>query len=274
MTHDEWQDLLAPYVLGALPAPEQARVRGHLSACPDCRRALEAMGAAALALPFSAPPQTPPDQVKARLMERVQRSRSFPWTRVLALAASVAVVIGLAGLWRNRRPAPVELVRATGPVLADGRRVNAGGSVRTGQRLVVPDGAEADFLFASRIAFRLSPGSEAVAVRNGSGLEIQLKHGGVLNVVKPGTRFSVKSPLVQAQALGTVFYVRAQPETAYICLCAGRIDLEAPGFVQSLSADTHSALYVMPGPSGAETKPGPMVYHTDQDIRSLSTRLP
>jgi anti-sigma-K factor RskA len=66
--HDRWSEDIGAYVLGALPDREREGFERHLAACPQCRREVEELAIAAEALPASAPPVTPPPELKSRIM--------------------------------------------------------------------------------------------------------------------------------------------------------------------------------------------------------------
>jgi anti-sigma-K factor RskA len=77
MSHDDFQDAAAAYLLGALPEDERAGFEAHLDGCPDCRGELEELRVAAEALPVAAPPMRPPPALKARIMAEVEREAAL-----------------------------------------------------------------------------------------------------------------------------------------------------------------------------------------------------
>ncbi len=104
--HERLRDLLPAHALGALDPEERHEVETHLAECAECRERLAEWGATAEALAESPPPVRPSAEVRARLLEGVERSRgeSGPDERPrraglapLAVAASLIVALG-AGL--------------------------------------------------------------------------------------------------------------------------------------------------------------------------------
>jgi anti-sigma-K factor RskA len=77
MSHDDFRDAAAAYLLGALPEHERAGFEAHLDGCPDCRGELEDLRVAAEALPVAAPPMRPPPALKARIMAEVEREAAL-----------------------------------------------------------------------------------------------------------------------------------------------------------------------------------------------------
>ncbi|MFN2389861.1 MAG: anti-sigma factor domain-containing protein [Actinomycetota bacterium] len=71
--HDELKDLLAPYVLGAVPLEEEQEVRAHLLTCDECLEETESYAAVTSSLALAVPPADLPagfaDRVGAAIAE-------------------------------------------------------------------------------------------------------------------------------------------------------------------------------------------------------------
>jgi hypothetical protein len=93
MTHPE--ELLAPYVDGALDASERAVVEAHLAACPRCREEVELARRAVGAL-ATLGEEPVPLGLTAPVLARARR-RTEPWWRsqrwAVGLAAAAALVV-------------------------------------------------------------------------------------------------------------------------------------------------------------------------------------
>lgn len=108
--HDQIQELLAGYALRALSGPDAAAAERaldeHVPGCEDCRRTLEAFGAVTADLAFATPAETPPDLLLARLHREMtpRRGPARAWQtgRIAAVAASVVLIAGVAGLALTR----------------------------------------------------------------------------------------------------------------------------------------------------------------------------
>jgi anti-sigma factor RsiW len=74
---DRWNDDLAAYALDALEPAERAALVEHLAGCPICTERLRWMAPAVDVLPATVAPQQPPEALKARLMDVVQRESSM-----------------------------------------------------------------------------------------------------------------------------------------------------------------------------------------------------
>ena len=106
MKCQDCKNVLSDYIDGALSEREQARVAGHVAACPDCAR-MESETRQALSAVRSLPEMPLPDRFMARLQERLDQedekqaahswfgfNRSFALRgAAFAMAACLAVVI-------------------------------------------------------------------------------------------------------------------------------------------------------------------------------------
>ncbi len=104
---DHVDDLLAAYALDAVDDAERVRVEAHLDGCPSCRREVEELRDAAVALSDGLD-VAPPPQVRRRVLEQVaaeadvvqpvgRRRRGSQW--VWGLAAAGLVAVGSWGVW-------------------------------------------------------------------------------------------------------------------------------------------------------------------------------
>lgn len=71
-------DLLPGYALGSLDEDELSRIAGHLSGCATCRRELSAYLNAADQIALAIPQRTPPANLRAKILRRVERSAIQP----------------------------------------------------------------------------------------------------------------------------------------------------------------------------------------------------
>jgi anti-sigma-K factor RskA len=69
--HARFGEDVAPWLLHALSADEQAAFERHLAACGRCREEVAALRPAVDALPLSAPPVNPPPELRDRIMRVV-----------------------------------------------------------------------------------------------------------------------------------------------------------------------------------------------------------
>jgi hypothetical protein len=108
--HERIEELLAGYTLRSLTgedaaAAEQALTE-HVPGCEDCRRTLTAFDAVAGDLALSVPPEAPPELLLARLHREMEPRRgpvrSWNPGRLVAVAASVVLVVAVTGLVVSR----------------------------------------------------------------------------------------------------------------------------------------------------------------------------
>lgn len=132
MTCDEARELAPEAALDVLDPAERARLVAHVATCPSCRDELIALSATADALLLAVGPVDPPPGFESRALTRIAPRRRR-WVAP-ALAAAVALVLGLAGGWLVHghpspdRPEAAWLLGANGQtvgqvLLSDGRLV-------------------------------------------------------------------------------------------------------------------------------------------------------
>jgi hypothetical protein len=106
--HEAIQELLAGYVLRSLSGEDAAEadrvLTEHVPGCDECRATLDAFHAVAGDLALGAAAIAPPDTLGARLRRDLEPRGSFRWNagRIVALAASVVVVIGVGAVVMTR----------------------------------------------------------------------------------------------------------------------------------------------------------------------------
>ena len=71
-------DLLEAFALDALEADEEQTVLEHIGDCPECASVIDDHLLTATALAFTAPPQAPPERLRARLLTSVELSQPEP----------------------------------------------------------------------------------------------------------------------------------------------------------------------------------------------------
>jgi anti-sigma-K factor RskA len=101
--HDDIQEIIPAYVLGALEQEEAARAEAHLGSCERCSYVLEEYSPVASALALAVPMVQPPSGLKSRVMRRALAqegvARSLTRWQRLGFAptfAGAALVLALA----------------------------------------------------------------------------------------------------------------------------------------------------------------------------------
>jgi anti-sigma-K factor RskA len=104
---DDVHELAAPYALDVLDEAERRRFEVHLDTCARCRDDVDGFRAAAAALAVAAPPSSPPEGLRGRILDaaRDERQNVVPLRRrrpfqLVAAAAAVAACAAVAvGIW-------------------------------------------------------------------------------------------------------------------------------------------------------------------------------
>jgi anti-sigma-K factor RskA len=107
-TAHEWQDLAAPYALGALAPEERRTFEAHLTGCDACRAEVRSFAEVAGLLAYGAPSAEPPVGLRVRVLAEARRVRPIaqaPRRRATAawLAAAAGMLLAVAAgieAWR------------------------------------------------------------------------------------------------------------------------------------------------------------------------------
>lgn len=188
--------------------------------------------------------------------QRVRRGRqSGPLWTVAALAAGLAVAVVLT--WQPGGPAPsssaggiAEVIRAGGPLTADGRAVAAGARLAAGATLVADGGCELRLL-ADGSTLTLAPGAR-LRLESG-GLRARLEQGRVTAQVRAqqGGRFAIAAPQATATVLGTVFTLEAAGAATRLAVAEGVVRFapaSGPVVEVAAGADAEAGVDGLAGP--------------------------
>ncbi len=114
----EWEERVALYAGGDLPAEEAAGVERHLGECAGCqvfasgmRQALETLREAHAEMPAEAHFAA----VRARVVERIASPRRAIWWYAAAAAATVILALAVRFEWQPVPPDPVAVVQVPAP---------------------------------------------------------------------------------------------------------------------------------------------------------------
>jgi len=159
-----------------------------------------------------------------------------------------------------------------GIIRVDGRKASATTRIHAGARIETGT-APASFVLGDN-AFLIRPGSSVQLARQSkhsaalSGF--RLITGAILGVFGPGPKKLVTNTATIG-IRGTGVYFENRPESSYVCLCYGAIDLNAntrPEVTQPMSANHHDGRLI--GGDGG-ISPGGMVNHTDEELVLLES---
>src|SRR5579863_450611 len=110
--HEQFAEDLALYALDALAGEDRAALEKHLSGCPSCRLELEQLRGDGALLALSTLGPKPPQRARQRILDAVAKEPRVPakinamparrpWWGWLGWAATAAVVVFAASLWKE-----------------------------------------------------------------------------------------------------------------------------------------------------------------------------
>jgi anti-sigma-K factor RskA len=132
--HEQFAEDLALFALDGLAGEDRANLEKHLAACPACRLELEQLRGDAALLALSTLGPKPPQRAKQRLLDavakeprtaakvtKVEARRS--WWGALGWAATAAVIVFAAALWKENAALKQTLASATAQASQNAREL-------------------------------------------------------------------------------------------------------------------------------------------------------
>lgn len=292
MKHQDFDELLPAYYLGALSPAQVRRVKAHLDkGCPSCEAQAADLAQAVESLAFAAEEAVPPASIKASLMAQVAPPRPasgawtwFPlWGKALAMAGMAWVAVWMTGRTGTGLHTPNVLrdgpawVLRRGALLAEGKALAAGSVLPWGTLLSTGAGTEAQVQLGGGAIFLLKENSQVRLQTAAGQTELELPQGTLLSYVKAGHPLGLRSGPTHVSAEGTIFLVRAEgAKKAYVCVCLGRLRVSAPGLEQALWAkdeeDEHAVQVELEG-GRSRSVPVKPAYYRDEEVDALKAVL-
>ena len=110
--HEQFADDLALYAVDALAGDDRTALEAHLAGCSECRMELEQLRGDGALLALSTLGPKPPQRARQRLLDAVAKEPRVPltvtktearrsWWGVLGWAATAAVIVFAASLWKE-----------------------------------------------------------------------------------------------------------------------------------------------------------------------------
>jgi|SRR5271165_3442311 len=131
--HEQYAEDLALYAIDALRGEDRAKLDQHLATCAACRLELEQLRGDTAALALSATGPRPPQRARQRLLEAVGREpraasskvrEARSWWGWLGWAATAAVIVFAASLWRENAALRQTLASAGSQAAESAREVD------------------------------------------------------------------------------------------------------------------------------------------------------
>ena len=131
--HQQYAEDLALYALDALQGDERKNLDQHLATCSACRLELEQLRGDTALVALSAAGPRPPQRARQRLLDAVAREPRRPavaasaagggWWAWLGWAATVAVLVFAASLWKENSALKSTLASASSVAAENGRQL-------------------------------------------------------------------------------------------------------------------------------------------------------
>jgi len=132
--HEQFADDLALYAVDALAGEDRAALEAHLAGCSACRLELEQLRGDGALLALSTLGPKPPQRARQRLLDAVAKEPRGPvkvvetrtrrsWWGVLGWAATAAVIVFAASLWKENAALKQTLASANAQATQNAREL-------------------------------------------------------------------------------------------------------------------------------------------------------
>src|SRR5580700_1942149 len=133
--HDQFADDLALYAVDVLAGEDRAALEAHLAGCSTCRLELEQLRGDGALLALSTLGPKPPQRARQRLLDAVAKEPRVPvkvaqtrtrrsWWGVLGWAATAAVIVFAASLWKENTALKQSLASASAQAIQSARELD------------------------------------------------------------------------------------------------------------------------------------------------------
>ena len=195
-------------------------------------------------------------------------------------SAEAITFFGLFGSRPQRLPAGQSVYGLSGEVLVNDQSaslatpIQAGDTVQTGRNseiVFVVDGHSMILRADSKLQIERADNSAASLLIGG----LRMLSGKLLSVSR-NSSMRVTSSTATIGIRGTGFYVEADPEQTYLCVCYGQTDVQATDDPSSREEITsthhdHPVYIVKDGNPGNNIRSAPFLNHTDQELALIET---
>lgn len=282
MNHNEFDSLLPAYVLGALEPEENAQMEAHLRlGCETCEGRLRGYRMVTAALPLSAGEREVRPELKAALMARIARpatKRRWNWVDMLPVLAGGLAACAFLVWFRGAQALSTQQGEL---VLRSGSVTQKSGSKAVGSQLDWDTSLEAnedsEIQVGASAMMLLRSGSELRLTHAGEGILADLPEGSVFLAVYHGTPFGVQAGRTRVDAHGTLFLVRhLDTNSAYVCICQGRIRVRAPGLDREMAAENYGkkfGLNLQLADAATQASDADAGYYTDEEAGRITNDL-
>ncbi len=173
------------------------------------------------------------------------------------------------------------VIFATGAVSVDDRPAAIGDLVGDRSRIATGRDGVCEIVFNDKNIIRVRNNTEFTLDFSGAAKAVDLKRGTLINVLErlahglDGDGFTVRTPTAACGVKGTIFFVKADENSTYVCVCNGTVTVsdEKGNHAEEIKAEHHIARLFTRSGKGTVVKPAPMLYHTDADMEKAAEEI-
>ena len=185
----------------------------------------------------------------------------------LILLACSAILVSA-----NPPPEKPRVVGVIGDAWVHGKAAKVGMEVTPGDTLRTGKESTLQVRTAQGSGFALNEKTKMTFSAALDSIRISVQTGGLINIVKPGTPWSVQTHTAVAAVRGTTFYVHEDSARAYYCTCQGHVHYETTKKGPlDYTTTSHQAFQFLPGSDSLRV--APLILHSDSTVNALRILL-
>jgi hypothetical protein len=166
-----------------------------------------------------------------------------------------------------------------GDVLVNNNPAEIGDLIESSDTIATGTASYCEIVFDQSNIFRMD--ENTITQINWNQSDIQLQKGSISAVLTKLDKFLNKekdftftTPTVAAGVRGTVFFMKVEDDNnSYLCICNGKLNVEASGTEQEIASQHHKAYRFTRKGDKVETTSAPLLYHDDEKMDSVASSI-
>jgi hypothetical protein len=162
-----------------------------------------------------------------------------------------------------------------GDVQVNGKTAQLNQEIQNGMDIVTGEKSRAEIKVGQSSGIQIRENSQVKLLLEHNEWKTEVKHGAVLNLLRPRSKYQLHGPAGVIAVRGTIFYVNCYEDgTQYVCTCNGTVDiLVGDNMLQEVSSSHHEPYTLIPTAHGTVLNPSEMKEHNDAEIFEFMYRM-
>jgi len=170
---------------------------------------------------------------------------------------------------------------SAGDVLVDDKKIKIGDEIKNRSIITTGDDGICEIIFNDKNIIKILENTNFKLDFSGVVITVTLKQGTLINVLKKlavltdSESLTVNTPTAVLGVRGTSFFVKADADSTYVCVCNGVVTVMDKNKTnpEEVRAKHHVARLITKSDQGIKVSPAEMLYHTDEDIEKAAEKI-